>query len=237
MAVKVIRYLWNNLTGFLIWLTWRVLFQVTVIGKKNLKLIRQQQRNILVIANHQTLIDSWLGVFFCWPWGLFYPSLIPWHAPAKENYFGSLLLRTACYLWQCVPVTREKNEQHQLLRQLSQHLKKGTLMIFPEGGRHLGDQREMRTWKSGAAYLAKQNQAMVLPIAFQGMRQVLPPRKFSPRFYWLPRFFKKITIVIGRPLAPEILSNLDKEQIAQKMRAALQEALDQASDIYFKNPS
>lgn len=237
MALKIIRYCWNNLTGLLFWLVWRILFRTTVIGKKNLKLFRQQQGNTLVIANHRSLIDSWLSVFFFWPWSLLNPTLIPWHTPAKENYFAFWPLRVACLLWQCIPVERNRNAQRQLIQQLSDCLKNGVLMLFPEGGRHLGNPREMRSWKPGATQLAIGNKATVLPFAFQGMRQVLPAKKFSPRFHWLPRLFKKIVIVIGQPIPWSEMAGLDKKQVEQKMRNALQNALDIASKRYFKDPS
>lgn len=229
MTLKIVRYLWNNLTCLLIWLIWRSLFRVKVIGRENLpEVFRRQQQNILVVANHQSLFDSYLAAFFCWPWSLLYPTLIPWHALAKKHYPQFWLFRKACQLWQCIPVDRTKLVQRELVRLLPKCLTEGTLMVFPEGGINADHPQEMGKWKLGTIHLAIENQALVIPLAIQGMYRVFPLRKKSPRLYWLPRFFRKIVVVIGKPLK---LAALTREEATERIHTALQEALDEASNI------
>jgi len=225
LITKLISYGWNILTGLVFWLFMHVLNRTTIIGRENLP----KSKNRLIIANHLTMIDSWLISMACvWPQAIWKPYLIPWHLPEEKNFMASQPLKLMCQLWRCIPIHRGSGDFLRKLDQLKTTLQSGSLMIFPEGTRS----REPKSgilynWTRGAAILAHYSKATVVPVAIRGAEDILPIGS-----YW-PRIGKRIVIVIGQPVELSRLYQKHLEEaeeiISEVMKARLQYLLTSAS--------
>ena len=92
-----------------------------------------------------------------------------------------------------IPINRKSDEsKKEALAKAIVALKKGyCVVIFPEGGRAYDG--IMREFKAGVAIIALGSGAPVLPVAFSGTNQILPP-------HGKLKFTKAATISIGKPL-------------------------------------
>lgn len=110
------------------------------IRRKYREIIRNNNKPLLICANHLTLIDSLL---VCWAlaapsWYLFNFSALPWHVPERKNFAKTWYSHLITYLLKCVHIVRggARREVGQVLRRLIYLLsKKQIVMMFPDGGR------------------------------------------------------------------------------------------------------
>lgn len=114
----------------------------------------------IIVCNHESLLD----VFLC----LGYIPLYFVGIELKEHFswpvWGSLIKR-----WGNIPINKENfYGAVKSLQKAGVVLKNGTsIMIFPEGIRTVTG--EMREFKKGAFYLAKNAKADILPVAINGL--------------------------------------------------------------------
>ncbi len=188
MLWRILSYFWNVFTGAVCVLFFFILNRTEVKGRKNLPF----KRNVLLLSNHQSMIDSFLISSVCYfPIGIWRPSLIPWHTAARENFFFHPFLALASHLWQCIPVG-EGRKDPEALRRAVEILPRGVMMIFPEGTRTRTG--EIGKGKPGVGKLIFDTKADVVPIRIFGMRKLLPIGCY------LPRIFCRVKVVIGKPL-------------------------------------
>jgi 1-acyl-sn-glycerol-3-phosphate acyltransferase len=175
-------------TVTILWVFFFVLNRTVVRGRQHVG----DQRNTLLIANHQSMIDSFLiGLAAFYPWAILKPHLLPWNPAAVENFFRGWLLGWLSYNWRCIPV-REGRRDPRALRRLVEVLRRGTVILYPEGTRTRDG--SVGGGRPGAGIVALTTGARVIPVAIDGMRDVLPiGRK-------VPRIGKRIHVVIGPPI-------------------------------------
>ena len=230
MAVKVIRYCWLVLTGFVAWIFMHLVNRTKIVGRENLP----GCRNCLVIANHLTMIDSWFVTMACvWPQMIWKPYLLPWHLPEEKNFLKKWPLKTMCWLWQCIPIHRGTGDFLRQLDLLTKKLHSSSVVIFPEGTRGRKPKSgELFRWTKGAAYLAYQAKATIVPVAIRGSEDILPIGKF------LPRIGKRMVIIIDQPFEPTGLYQKEKSEvldvISGLMKTRLQAILTSAT-LLFEN--
>lgn len=132
-------------------------------------------------------------------------KLIPSNTPDKSNFYDPLYLRLFREI--NVPVNRNGKAEERIgtILALKEILDKGgRVLIFPEGGRTFKAIRKGRLkstyggqlgeLKEGAAWLALNTGARIIPIWVDGTDRVLPNNKFH-----IPRLWQKVTIKIGSP--------------------------------------
>lgn len=225
----VIFYACMIVTGTIFWIFMYVLNRTTVIGRENVK----EKKNCLIVCNHLTMIDSWYVIMAThWPWALVFPHLLPWHLPEEGNFMKKNWFLTAlCDISRCIPINRGSGD---FLKKMDTHLvprlKRGGIMIYPEGGRSRHPKSgEIKRWKKGAALLAYNAQSHILPVAIRGIEDILP---IGAK---VPRIFKRVVVVIGKPIEVSELINGDRAKsikaISLAAREATQELLTQASDM------
>jgi 1-acyl-sn-glycerol-3-phosphate acyltransferase len=178
----------SNLSATLLWILFFVLNRTTVIGRKHVSHLH----NTLLLSNHQSMIDSFLvGGAAYLPWSWIKPSLIPWNPAAIENFYKSKFLAWLAYNWHCIPI-QEGRRDPRVLRHMVDILPTGVLTLFPEGTRTRTG--AIGKGRPGAGLVALSTGARVIPVAIEGMQDLLPIGR------WVPRVFKRIYVSYGPPI-------------------------------------
>jgi len=186
----VTSYVVTILTVTVLWILFFVLNRTRVSGREHVG----DLRNTLLLSNHQSMIDSFLiGLAAFYPQVIVKPHLLPWNPAAVENFFRGWLLGWLSYNWRCIPV-REGRRDPRALRRLSDVLPKGVVILYPEGTRTRNG--DVGPGRPGAGIVALSTAARVIPVAIDGMREVLPIGRT------IPRIGRRLHVVFGPPLDP-----------------------------------
>ncbi len=162
--------------------------RVRIQGKENIPATGPA----FIIANHVSAFD---------PIILFLITKRPINFMAKKELFRIPVFSSVVKGMKAFPVEREKLDRA-AIRNAIRIMENGELLgVFPEGTR--GDGKTLLPFKSGAAYIASQVEAPVIPVAIIGSRFLLNP------------FKKAVKVIIGT----EIRRNAS-------MRESRREALD-----------
>lgn len=161
--------------------------RVQIIGRRNVP----HRRNLLLLSNHQSLIDSGpIGICAFFPQGWWKPYLVPWNPAAQENFYRTPILALIFDLYKCIPVRPGRRDLKALHRSI-EALREGTMTLFPEGTRTRDG--EVGRGRPGAGLMILGAEPTVIPVAIDGTRNVLP---IGCKF---PRPFKRITVSFGEP--------------------------------------
>ncbi len=181
-------YLVTNLTVTLFWVYFFVLNRTTVIGRRNVG----EERNTLLLSNHQSMIDSFLvGLVAYYPKSLLKPHLMPWNPAAAENFYSNPLLSWLAENWKCIPVREGRRDLHALHR-MAGVLPRGVMVLFPEGTRSRDG--SVGRGRPGVGLVALATRPRVIPVAVEGMDRVLPIGRLAPRM------FQRIYVSYGSPV-------------------------------------
>lgn len=184
----VTSYLVTNVTVTVFWVLFFVLNRTTVLGRQNVG----EAPNTLLLSNHQSMIDSFLvGAAAFYPKSWLKLHLLPWNPAAEENFYKTPLLAWLARNWKCIPI-REGRRDMQALRRMIQLLPDGVMTLFPEGGRTRNG--SVGSGQAGAGLLVLSTHPRVIPVAIEGMNEVLPIG------CCVPRIFKRIYVSYGPPV-------------------------------------
>jgi 1-acyl-sn-glycerol-3-phosphate acyltransferase len=184
----VTSYLVTNLTVTLFWMFFFVLNRTRVVGREHVG----AERNTLLLSNHQSMLDSFLvGLAAFYPRSLLRPYLLPWNPAAAENFYRTPILAWLADNWKCIWVKPGRHDLHALHRMI-QLLPRGVMTLFPEGTRTRDG--SVGPGQGGTGLLILATRARVIPVAIEGMREVLPIGSS------VPRIFKRISVTYGPPV-------------------------------------
>ena len=154
-------------------------------------------------ANHQSQFDiftlqGFLGRDFRWM--------------AKKELFGIPLFGWGMRLAGYIPVDRSGGRKAmKSLDEAAQRIADGTsVIIFPEGTRSRDG--EVHPFKAGGMILAIKSKVPLVPVAICGTFHVQPKSKLLAR----PG---RVVIRIGKPIATEIYSTKQKQELADRLHA------------------
>ncbi len=133
----------------------------------------KKRGNILVISNHQSLLDPpIIGSFIT----ELYLSVF-----AKAELFKVPVLRKVIILLNAFPVKRGEADIDALRKAITILKANGALMMFPEGTRTTDG--KMGPFKRGVGYIASKAKCNVLPVYIKGFDRVIP-KKGKLHFRW-----------------------------------------------------
>src|SRR5438034_6294247 len=162
----VTSYVVTNVTVTLFWLLFFVLNRTTIIGRRNIG----EERNTLLLSNHQSMLDSFLvGLAAFYPQSWLRPHLLPWNPAAAENFYKSPVLAWLADNWKCIWVREGRRDLHALHRMM-QVLPRSVMTLFPEGTRSRDG--SVGPGRPGPGLLMLDARSRVVPVARQGMRVV-----------------------------------------------------------------
>ncbi len=181
-------YVVTNVTVTVFWVFFFVLNRTTVIGRRH----AGEERNTLLLSNHQSMLDSFLvGLVAFYPQSWLKPHLIPWNPAAAENFYKNPILAWLADNWKCIWVREGRHDLHALHRMI-QVLPSGVMTVFPEGTR--SREGSVGPGRPGAGLLILATRPRVIPVAIDGMQNVLPIGRH------VPRLFKRIFVSCGPPV-------------------------------------
>ncbi len=205
-------YLLTNITVTFFWVVFRVFNRTVVTGLEHI----DDEPNTMLLSNHQSMIDSFLvGLVAYFPRAMWKPHLLPWNPAAEENFYRTPVLRWFADNWKCIPIKEGRRDLHALHRML-QVLPAGVMTLFPEGTRTRDG--SVGRGRPGAGLVILGSRPKVIPVAIDGMQDVLPIGAV------LPRLFKRIYVAYGEPLDYADLLNKPRS------RETAQEVVDRAMD-------
>jgi 1-acyl-sn-glycerol-3-phosphate acyltransferase len=179
-------------------------------------LAEKGDKGIVMVSNHPSLLEPIALPALFAHWYFFDMKYGPWNIAETGNFKRGLFR----LLEQRIIFVDRKSEESKTRGSLRAKtlLKSGAIiLIFPEGGRtcsgklgeflvdvnsdgikEKGNRPKIRPFTKGAATLAIQTQAMVIPIWVEGTDKVSPNGKKVR--YPFPRFWRKVKIIIGKPV-------------------------------------
>ena len=210
----VTSYLVTNVTVTLFWVLFFVLNRTTIIGRRHVG----QERNTLLLSNHQSMLDSFLvGLAAFYPQSWLRPHLMPWNPAAAENFYKNPILAWLADNWKCIWVREGRRDLHALHRMI-QVLPKGVMTLFPEGTRSRDG--SVGPGRAGVGLLILATRPRAIPVAIDGMQEVLPVGCY------VPRIFKRISVSCGPPVDyAEFLAMPRTRETAQALIDRVMEAL------------
>ena len=200
------RWLVTNLVAGVGLLLFFVLNRTVVKGRHRLP----RERNTLLLSNHQSMIDSFLvGVAGYYPESWWKPYLIPWNPAAEENFYKNPVLGWFSDQWKCIPV-QEGRRDKKALYQMIRAVRDGVMTLFPEGTRTRDG--SVGPGRPGAGLVVLGTHPTVIPVAIEGMRDVLPIGAY------VPRIFKTVYVSFGEPVDySEYLDEPRSKETAQEL--------------------
>lgn len=210
----VTSYVVTNVTVTFFWALFFVLNRTVVVGRRNVG----STRNTLLLSNHQSMLDSFLvGLAAFYPRSWLEPHLIPWNPAAAENFYKNPILAWLADNWKCIWVREGRRDLHALHRMM-QVLPRGTMTLFPEGTRSRDG--AVGPARPGPGLVILATRPRVIPVAIDGMQEVLPIGCY------MPRIFKRIAVSYGPPVDyAEFLAMPRTRETAQALMDRVMEAI------------
>jgi 1-acyl-sn-glycerol-3-phosphate acyltransferase len=187
------------------------LYRLTVVGRDRVP----PTGPVLFVGNHVGFLD-----------GPMLPGLAPrpTRVLVKRELFTGLLGRFLLFIGH-IPVTRGSADRGALHTALEELAAGGSVGIFPEGTRGRGD---VASVEQGAAWLALQGGATVVPVAFLGTRASGAGTGSVPR----PR--SRVVVEFGRPVHlaadPALPGRQRRVAATEQLREALARHVAQAQE-------
>lgn len=148
--------------------------------------------NTMFVSNHQSTIDTLLiGITTCSPRCWLEPELLPWSLAGAEVYFRTQVVAWFADQLRCLPVRRDRHDP-MALRRILRVLPRGSVIFFPEGRRSRNG--ALGEAAPGVGWIALLTGARVIPVAVDGMNEVVRFERFGLRF------FRRVGVSVGPPL-------------------------------------
>jgi len=202
----IVSYFVTNVTINFFWVFFFVLNRTTVIGREHVG----EEPNTLLLSNHQSMIDSLpLGISAFYPKSWIKPWLVPWHPAARENFFKNRLIAWYSTHTRCIPVKPGRRDVH-AIHKMIEVLPNGSIILFPEGTRsRTGD---VGAGRPGAGLVALATRPRIIPVAIDGMQDILPIGEKRPKFG------KRVYVKFGPPVDySELLDKPRTKETAQAL--------------------
>ena len=169
----------------------------------------------IIAANHASFFDPiFLG--------------ISWHEElhflARDSLFRNFIFSWLISKLNSHPIARDKMNLS-FIKEISKLIKKGNkIVMFPEGQR--SDDGNIKLAKSGIGMLAMHVNCPVIPVYIHGSYDIWNKKNK------MPKFFKNIACVYGKPILPQEFINMDHKQAKKALSEKVMNSISQLKDWY-----
>lgn len=210
VAIYIYSLVPEFLLRFLAWLLVHVIYRLDRRGIENLP----ERGPALLICNHVSFADAIVISAAC-------PR--PIRFIMESSIFRIPVLRTIFKGMKAIPVApaREDPEVYERAFQLvAAELRAGNLVcIFPEG--RLTSDGEIGEFRPGMMRILKETPVPVVPMSLSGLWDSMFSRKYGRLWQrWPRRFWARITLRVGEPIAPEQADVRDLRQRIVELRGS-----------------
>lgn len=176
---------------------------------------RIPEGNVIFVCNHQSHYDA-----------LVFLAHVRKHTRwvAKRELFRIPVFGAAMRLAGNIPVERSggQKDRSRLNESVEAVRERVSVMFFAEGTR--SPDGRLRPFKKGAAMLAIQAGAPVVPVAVSGTRLILPKGGRAVRWG------QRVALVVGEPIPTEGLQVQDRDALTARLEAAVAELYAEARE-------
>jgi 1-acyl-sn-glycerol-3-phosphate acyltransferase len=165
----------------------------------------------LIVSNHPSLLETILLPLLYFPHFLTHPFLaFPWSTPDRKNFMSKWYFRLFAHT-RMIFVDRDSPSPASNMRVVRKIISvlwaKGTVILFPEGGRTFKrplkmvsqKNKELGTLSRSVECILRNARSAIVPVWVEGCDKALPPGKYIPRFVHGP-----VIIKIGEPIRQRI---------------------------------
>ncbi len=202
----------HELSRVLVYIFWFTppLWRVKVIGRELL----DKRKQYVIVMNHNTVVDIpalyFIHLNFRW---------VSKREVFKVPFFGQFLHLHGDI---CIDRGRAAEAMAKLNEDGQKWISRGaSIAIFPEGTR--SKDGEIKRFKAGAFALAKASEVEILPVVLEGTRRAIKP---NIMFKWR----NTVTVRVLQPIPVEMVTATPTEELVEKTRRAMCEALDEIRD-------
>ncbi|MBD3163894.1 hypothetical protein GF323_01730 [Candidatus Woesearchaeota archaeon] len=154
------------------------------------------EESFIAAANHSSYIDD-----FIFPYSLAKITDRKFHIFVNSRFYKNWFFKKFLDHYEMIPVyvakdftdkQERKRKNAEAFRTAMKYLEKGdNFLIFPEGAR--SENGKLKKGKVGAAKIALESKAPVLPVGIRGSYEIMPKGAKFPKM-------KKADIIIGKPI-------------------------------------
>ncbi|MCS7271518.1 MAG: 1-acyl-sn-glycerol-3-phosphate acyltransferase, partial [Gemmataceae bacterium] len=209
--------LWYNAVYWTMWIVFTLGYSFRRRGWHHLP----RRGPVLIVANHQSMFDPILI-------GLAarrYLSFL-----ARHTLFDQPLLGPVIRSLNAIPIDRSFGKEG--IQLVLQALAAGqAVVMFPEGERtHTGTVQPL---KPGVALLIRRVRCPIVPVGIAGAFAAWNRFQRWPRLapLWGPPSEATLAVSVGPPLDPRQLEPLDRQQMLERLRAAIVQQVEQAERL------
>lgn len=184
---------------------YRIFYSVDIYGQD-----RWVPGKALVASSHASNYDPTLVALLLAPHELYYM--------AKESLFKIPVFKHLIRLYNAYPVSPHENDLKSIRRTYQLLKEDKQILVFPEGLRSFDG--ELNPIKRGVGVICAHSRCNIMPVYIHGNFETWN-RNMSR-----PRFFTKMTLVLGTPILWEDFSHLPKKEAQQAICEAVAERLD-----------
>jgi len=215
-AVYIYSLLPEFLIRFVAWILGRLFYRLEVLGHENIP----ESGPVVLVCNHVAFNDSIIVAG-----SVRRPARFVMDHRIAKTPVASILFRHG----KTIPIAPEHEDKavmEQAFAKIAEELRAGEVVcIFPEG--KITKTGEMNPFKAGIERILRETPVPVVPMAVEGLWGSMFSRKDGPAFRKLPRRFRaRITLRIGRPIAPEQAS---AKLLEERVRGMLEHEVELSS--------
>lgn len=213
--------LWYNFNFCTVWTAYTLGFSYRSIGSHHMP----REGPVLVIANHESFLD---------PLAVGLATRRRLHYLARKTLFKNPLFGNYLRSVGCVPVDQDGVAKEGLKTSIELLQAGKAMLIFPEGERSWKGQ--LAPFKPGLLLIMRKARVPVVPVGIAGAYEAYPRGAAVPKFsplLWTGTG-RAIAASVGKPIAPERLDGLSREQTLDMLFNEVQTQVANAEKVVRK---